>query len=59
MMFRMELEERETECVLDRALLKARNAKELGSLSAPEFHRISDKVASLKKLKFVEEYEHM
>ena len=49
--------ERETVCILDRALLKAQNAKDTGVLPAPEFHRIREKVDSLKKLKFVEEYE--
>ena len=49
--------ERETSCILDRALLKAQNAKETGVLPAPEFHRIREKVVALKKLKFVEEYE--
>ena len=39
-------------------MLKASNAKELGALSAPEFHRISEKVAALKKLRFVEAYEY-
>ena len=58
-MFARELAERETDCIVDRALLKARNAKELGTLSAPEYHRIREKVDSLKKLKFVEEYEFM
>ena len=57
-LFARELAERETECVLERALLKARNAKETGQLAAPEFYRISEKVAALKKLKFVEEYEY-
>ena len=56
-LFARELAERETEDVLDRALLKAKNAKLNGVLPAPEFHRISEKVDSLKKLRFVEEYE--
>ena len=57
-LFARENAERYTECPLDRALLKAKNAKELGALPAPEYHRIREKVDSLKKLKFVEEYEH-
>ena len=53
----MEHKERSTECILDRALLKALHAKERGVLPAPEYHRINEKVHALKKLKFVEEYE--
>ena len=49
--------ERTTECVLDRALLKALHAKDNGDLPASEYHRIAEKVDSLKKLKFVEGYE--
>ena len=56
-LFSQELAERETEDVLDRALLKAKHAKLSGVLPAPEYHRISEKVDSLKKLRFVEEYE--
>ena len=56
-LFAQELAERETEDVLDRALLKAKHAKLSGVLPAPEFYRISEKVESLKKLRFVEEYE--
>ena len=56
-LFQQELAERETECVLDRALLKAHHAKLQGVLPAPEYYRIAEKVDSLKKLKFVEEYE--
>ena len=43
--------------ILDKALLKASNAMDVGALPAPEFYRISEKVAALKKLRFVEEYE--
>ena len=56
-LFARELAERETEDVLDRALLKAKNAKLSGVLPAPEYYRISEKVESLKKLRFVEGYE--
>ena len=56
-LFARELAERETEDVLDRALLKAKHAKLSGVLAAAEFHRINEKVASLKKLRFVEGYE--
>ena len=51
--------ERETEDVLDRALLKAENSKLNGALSAPEYYRIEEKIASLKKLRFTEEYEKL
>ena len=54
-----ELAERETEDVLDRALLKAEHAKINGGITAVEYHQIADKVASLKKLRFVEEYERL
>ena len=57
-LFARENAERYTECPLDRALLKAKNAKDLGALPAPEFHRIREKVEALKKLKFVEKYEY-
>ena len=56
-MFAREHMQNEQECILDRALLKALNAKELGALPAADFHRIREKVDALKKLKFVEEYE--
>ena len=51
------MREKETPDVLDRALVKAQNARFAGVLPAPEFHRIREKVESLKKLRFVEEYE--
>ena len=51
--------ERETEDVLDRALIKAENSKLNGALSAPEYYRIEEKIASLKKLRFTEEYEKL
>ena len=50
--------ERNTECILDRAHLKALHAKENGDLPAFDYHRIAEKVDSLKKLKFVEGYEY-
>ena len=43
--------------MLDRAFLKAKHARYAGVLPAPEYHRIREKVDSLKKLRFVEEYE--
>ena len=49
MLFTQEISERETECVLDRALLKAHHAKMNGDLAAPDYHRIASKVDSLKK----------
>ena len=39
--------------------MKAKHAKVSGVLPASDFHRISEKVDSLKKLKFVEGYEKM
>ena len=56
-MFSRELAEVETTDILDRALLRAHNAKLNGDLAAPEYHRIADKVKALKTLRFVEEYE--
>ena len=58
-LFAQELAERETEDVLDRALLKAKHAKQSGVLPAADFYRISEKVDALKKLKFVEGYEQL
>ena len=58
-LFAQELAERETEDVLDRALLKAKHAKLSGVLPASDFYRISEKVDALKKLKFVEGYEQL
>ena len=50
--------EKNTECVVDRALLKALHAKKNGDLPAAEYYKIAEKVDSLKKLKFVEGYEY-
>ena len=58
LVFSRELREVETPDILDRALVKAENARFAGVLPAPEFHRIREKVESLKKLRFVEEYEN-
>ena len=58
-LFAQELKEKETIDVLDKALLKAYNAKNNGLLKATEYHRIESKVHSLKKLKFVEGYEKL
>ena len=58
-LFARELKERETVDILDRALLKAYHAKESGVLPAHEYHKINEKVKSLKKLKFVEGYEKL
>ena len=55
----MELSERETEDVLDRALLKANHSMQTGAITAPDYYRIEQKVASLKKLRFTEEYEKL
>ena len=56
-LFKREMAEREEEDVLERALLKARNAYQLEALPAHEYFRIKEKVASLKKLRFAEGYE--
>ena len=58
-MFRQEIAERETENVLDRALLKAQQAKMNGAISAVEYHKVSSKIDSLKKLAFTEDYEKL
>ena len=59
MLFQRELAERETEDVLERALLKAHHSKLNGTLAAAEYHRIAEKIDSLKKLRFTEEYEKL
>ena len=51
--------ERETEDILDRALLKAKHSKEAGRLSAPDYWRLEGKIDSLKKLRFTEDYEKL
>ena len=58
-LFALELAERETEDVLDRALLKAQHSKINGVLPAADYHRISAKIEALKKLRFTEEYERL
>ena len=55
----MELAERETGDILDRALLKANHSMQTGAITAPDFYRIEQKVAALKKLRFTEEYEKL
>eukprot|EP00352_Strombidinopsis_acuminata_P008142 CAMPEP_0176371318 /NCGR_PEP_ID=MMETSP0126-20121128/24608_1 /TAXON_ID=141414 ORGANISM="Strombidinopsis acuminatum, Strain SPMC142" /NCGR_SAMPLE_ID=MMETSP0126 /ASSEMBLY_ACC=CAM_ASM_000229 /LENGTH=105 /DNA_ID=CAMNT_0017730715 /DNA_START=11 /DNA_END=328 /DNA_ORIENTATION=+ len=55
-LFKRELAERETSDVLDRALLKAHHGKLSGSIDAPTYHRIHDRVMSLKKLRFTMDY---
>ena len=47
----------DTEDILDKALIKAKANKDLGAIDAPTYHMIEDKIMSLKKLKFTEEYE--
>ena len=59
MLFQRELAERETEDVLDRALLKAFHSKLNGEITAPVYHRVQLKISSLKKLRFTEEYERL
>ena len=55
--YKWEILEVETSDILDRALIKAKANKELGAIDAPTYHLIEDKVKSLKKLKFTEDYE--
>ena len=45
--------------MLERALLKAHHSKLNGAITAPEYYRIEQKVESLKKLRFTEEYERL
>ena len=47
----------ETNDVLDKALVKAKANKAIGAIDAPTYHIIEDKINSLKKLKFTQEYE--
>ena len=58
-LFQRELAERETEDVLERALLKAYHGKLSGAIPAADYHRVEAKVNSLKKLRFTEEYERL
>ena len=58
-LFQRELAERETEDILDRALLKAHNSKLNGAIPAATYHRVAEKIESLKKLRFTEEYERL
>ena len=52
-----EIKEIDTTDVLDRALVRAKANKELGAIDAPTYYMIEDKINSLKKLKFTQEYE--
>jgi hypothetical protein len=58
-LFQRELAERETEDVLERALLKAYHSKLNGAIPAADYYRVEAKVESLKKLRFTEEYERL
>ena len=58
-LFQRELAERETEDILDRALLKAHHSKLAGAITAPDYWRIESKIDSLKKLRFTDEYERL
>ena len=55
--YKWEILEIETHDILDRALVRAKANKELGAIDAPSYHMIVEKVSSLKKLKFTQEYE--
>ena len=52
-----EIKEIETTDVLDRALIRAKANKDQGIIDAPTYFVIEDKINSLKKLKFTQEYE--
>ena len=55
--FQWEAKEKETQDILDKCLVRAKAKKELGHIDAPTYHIIADKIDSLKKLKFTEDYE--
>ena len=55
--FLWEMKEIETLDILDKALVRATANKEAGILDAPTFYTIRDKIMSLKKLKFTEDWE--
>jgi hypothetical protein len=55
--YKWEILEIETNDVLDRALVRAKANKELGAIDAPTYYLIEDKITSLKKLKFTQEWE--
>lgn len=57
--YKWEILEVETHDILDRALVRAKANKELGAIDAPTYYMIEDKINSLKKLKFTQEYEQM
>ena len=59
MLFQRELAERETEDLLERALLKAHNSKLNGAIAAADYYRLEEKIESLKKLRFTDEYERL
>ncbi len=52
-----ELKEKETPDALDKALVRALAKKKEGLIDAPTYHTIEDKIYSLKKLIFTEDYE--
>jgi len=43
--------------VFEEALVRAKANKVLGAIDAPTYHMIEDKINSLKKLKFTQEWE--
>jgi len=55
--YKWEIMEIDTPDILDRALIRAKANKELGAIGAPAYFLIEDKIKSLKKLKFTQEYE--
>ena len=55
--YKWEIKEIETNDILDRALIRAKANRQLGAIDAPTYYLIEDKIKSLKKLKFTQEYE--
>ena len=58
-LFQRELTERESEDILERALVGAKNSQLNGAITAPEYYRVEEKINSLRKLRFTEEYERL
>jgi hypothetical protein len=55
--YKWEVMKIETNDILDKALIKAKANKAVGAIDAPTYYMIEDKITSLKKLKFTQEWE--
>ena len=55
--FEIEVKEMEATDILEKALIRAKANKDYGVITAAQYHQIVDKVDSLRKLRFVEDYE--